>query len=146
MNTAEIKDLIDAIYHGNADPNDAKKLLKLFCDCLDKSEPVPNDILIFLKHAFTAVLTEEKTLDKALGLKRKRGTPKRDEEKDILVALQFLRLKNAGETYLSTTISLAEKLNISQGHVKKCWKQYKDDAKLRLRLEKYRENHSQQEN
>ena len=146
MTPGEIKDLIDAIYHGIADPDDAKKLLKLFCDCIDKSEPVPDDILIFLKHAFTAVLTEEKTLDKALGLKRKRGTPKRDEEKDIRVALQFLKLKNAGETYLSTTISLAEKLNISQGHVKKCWKRYKEDAKLRLRLEQYRESHSQQEN
>ena len=146
MTTTEIKDLIDAIYHGTADPDDAKKLLKLFCDCIDKSEPVPDDILFFLKHAFTSIIKEEKTANRALGLKRKRGTPKRDEEKDIRVALQFLKLKNAGETYLSTTISLAEKLNISEDQVKKCWKQYKDDAKLRLRLEQYRESHSQQEN
>ena len=146
MTPGEIKDLIDSIYHGNANPNDAKELLQIFCDCLDKSEPVPNDILIFLKHAFTAVLTEEKTLDKALGLKRKRGTPKRDEEKDTLVALQFLKLKNAGETYLSSTISLAEKLNISEGHVKKCWNRYRDDAMLLLRIEQHLENHSEKEN
>ena len=145
MTPGEIKDLIDAIYHGTADPDDAKKLLKLFCDCIDKSEPVPDDILIFLKHAFTDVLTEEKTLNKALGLKRKRGTPKRDEEKDIRVALQFLKLKNAGETYLSTTISLAEKLNISEDQVKKCWKRYKDHAKHRLRLEQYLKSHSEKE-
>ena len=145
MTPGEIKDLIDAIYHGTADPDDAKKLLKLFCDCIDKSEPVPDDILIFLKHAFTDVLTEEKTLNKALGLKRKRGTPKRDEEKDIRVALQFLKLKNAGETYLSTTISLAEKLNISEVQVKKCWKRYKDHAKHRLRLEQYLKSHSEKE-
>ena len=146
MTPGEIKDLIDAIYHGTADPDDAKKLLKLFCDCIDKSEPVPDDILFFLKHAFTSIIKEEKTANRALGLKRKRGTPKRDEEKDILVALQFLKFKNAGETYLSTTISLAEKLHISQSHVKKCWKRYKDDAKHRLRLEQYLESHSHQEN
>jgi hypothetical protein len=145
MTPGEIKDLIDAIYHGTADPDDAKKLLKLFCDCIDNSEPIPDDILIFLKRAFTSIIKEEKTANRALGLQRKRGTPKRDEEKDIRVALQFLKLKNAGETYLSTTISLAEKLNISEDQVKKCWKRYKDHAKHRLRLEQYLKSHSEKE-
>jgi hypothetical protein len=144
MTPGEIKDLIDAIYHGTADPNDAKKLLKLFCDCLAKSEPVPNDILGFLKHAFTSVLTEEKTLDKALGLKRKRGTPRRDEEKDTLVALQFLKLLNSGEPHVSARLILAEKLFISEGQIKKCWANYEEEARLLLRIENYLENSSQE--
>lgn len=143
MTTSEIKDLIDAIYHGIADPDDAKKLLKLFCDCIDKSEPVPDDILIFLKHAFTAVLTEEKTLDKAIGLKRKHGTPKRDEKKDTLIALQFLKLLNSGESHVSARLILAEKLFISEGQVKKCWENYEEKARYLLRIENYRENNSE---
>ena len=117
MTPGEIKDLIDAIYHGTADPDDAKKLLKLFCDCIDNSEPIPDDILGFLKHAFTSVLTEEKTLDKALGLKRKRGTPR---------------------------LILAEKLFISEGQIKKCWANYEEEARLLLRIENYLENSSQE--
>tara|TARA_R110000822_G_scaffold109902_1_gene239887 strand:+ start:481 stop:915 length:435 start_codon:yes stop_codon:yes gene_type:complete len=144
MTPGEIKDLIDAIYHGTADPDDAKKLLKLFCDCIDNSEPIPDDILGFLKHAFTSVLTEEKTLDKALGLKRKRGTPRRDEEKDTLVALQFLKLLNSGEPHVSARLILAEKLFISEGQIKKCWANYEEEARLLLRIENYLENSSQE--
>ena len=142
MNTAEIKDLIDSIYHGNANPNDAKELLQLFCDCIDKSKPIPIDILIFLKHAFTSVLTEEKTLDKALGLKRRRGTPKRDEEKDALVALQFLKLLNSGEPHVSARLILAEKLFISEGQIKKCWANYEEEARYLLRMDNYLKNSS----
>ena len=146
MTPGEIKDLIDAIYHGTADPDDTKKLLKLFCDCIDNSKPVPDDILIFLKHAFTSIITEEKSANRALGLKRKRGTPKRDEEKDTLIALQFLKLLNSGESHVSARLILAEKLFISEGQVKKCWAHYEENARYLLRIENYRENHSQQEN
>jgi hypothetical protein len=145
MTPGEIKDLIDAIYHGTADPDDAKKLLKLFCDCIDNSEPIPDDILIFLKHAFTSIIKEEKSANRALGLKRKRGTPRRDEEKDTLVALQFLKLLNSGEPHVSARLMLTEKLFISEGQVKKCWARYEDDARLLLRIEKHLEDHSEKQ-
>jgi hypothetical protein len=143
MTPGEIKELIDSIYHGTADPNDAKKLLKLFCDCLDKSEPIPDDILIFLKHAFTSIIKEEKTANRALGLQRKRGTPRRDEKKDKLIALQFLKLLNSGEPHVSARLILAERFFISEGQVKKCWANYEEEARLLLRMDNYLENTSE---
>ena len=142
MTPGEIKDLIDCIYHGTANPNDAKELLQLFCDCIDNSEPIPDDILIFLKHAFTSIINEEKTANRALGLQRKRGTPRRDEKKDKLIALQFLKLLNSGEPHVSARLILAERFFISEGQVKKCWANYEEEARLLLRIENYLENSS----
>jgi len=105
LTPATINQIAWEVREGNADPEDARRLLELFCESGDR---IPRELLSHFCEAFRAYLGGKKTLDSALGLARKRGRPGADEERQQMLAVEVLRHRLAGLSSEDAIAKVAE--------------------------------------
>ena len=90
---------IIAVREGN--PERARELLATFVDSVDNRgsmTPALVQLLWYLRSAFHAYLVDGVSLETALGLKRLRGRPPADRERNGEIAKEVLRLRLKGDS------------------------------------------------
>lgn len=126
-------DVID----GKADKADAENLLALFCDCVDNRQPVPRDLAVHLRDSFRRYLAGEKTIGAALGLAKKKGRPKADQELPIKMATEVLRLRMRKTIHEGALANVAGKFECGVTAVSDAWRKHSQDAIISIRLERH---------
>ncbi len=120
---------------GEADPDDARRLLIHFCEHVDGKRHVPVELLTHLRDAFASYLVGEKTLERALGIKRRRGAPNQEMNQQKM-ATEVLRLRLEGRTLEEAAAIVAE--GYSKGEdgtvVRDAWAKNKQNAFILLRI------------
>lgn len=121
---------------GEADPSDARRMLKLFCDCVDLRESPPPELMRFLRDAFRVHLDDGKTIESALGLARREGRPKTALDVRQSMALEILRLRMTGMRHQKCLERVASTFSKPESVIGEAWARHKFDALLLLRLER----------
>ena len=135
LTPATINQIIYEIRDGEADPEDAKRLLLLFCDTA--SRDVPNQVIEFLQRAISGFLRGEKrTLDAAFGLARAEGRPKADEEIQTKMAASVLKLRIKGVPHQESLATVGEQYSKSQSVIREAWKAKKSMALAVVAIER----------
>jgi len=121
---------------GEANPEDSRRLLKLFCDCFDQKKKMPNELIEHLRDAFDSFLKDERNIESALGLVRKKGKPKADEQVQMQMAAELLRFRLGGKSHQVALEEVAEKFGWSKTIVGEAWKKWWQEGITLLRLER----------
>jgi len=132
--------IIDLQYErrdGEADPDDVRLLLQLFCDFVDKGSTPPFELLQYLRDGFRDYLSGSRKLEAAVGLARRRGPPKTDEGTLWLRAAEVLRNRLAGQTYEQAVFKAAEDLGVGETVIKEAWEAHNAHALILLRVERH---------
>ena len=119
---------------GKVDPDDARRLLEHFCTCNDEKEM--RELIQHLRDAFKSYLSNEKKLEAALGLARKRGRPARDENMRQEMALEVLRLRMENIAHQECVQQISESYGWSATIVGEAWRDNKHFALMLMRLER----------
>lgn len=133
----EIIDIAWDVIDGKAGKADAENLLALFCDCVDNRQPVPRELAVHLRDSFRRYLAGEKAIDAALGLVKKKGRPKADQELPIKMAAEVLRLRMRKTSHEGALANVAGKFNCGITAVSDAWRKHPQDAIIRIRLERH---------
>ena len=152
LTQADINQITIEIREQTADPNDARRLLEQFCTLYDLwgSEEFKPDqarkFEILLRHVSDSLhdyLTgNRKTLEAALGLKRKKARPKADPKIRIEMATEVLRLRLFEKnTYEEARERVSRKFGWVESIISEAWRAHKQDALICLRLERALENY-----
>lgn len=137
---SEIWQFIFDVRDGEANPEDARRLMRYFCDVVKgRGQPVP-ELLDYMRHAFETYLSGEKGIEAALGLRRKTGKPKADPETRTNMALAVLHHRLNGMPHLEALEEVAEGFECGKTIVSDAWREYKRDAMVWLRLERSETN------
>jgi hypothetical protein len=121
---------------GEADPDDARRLIALFCDCFDRNERPPRELMRFIRDGFRTHLDEGRTLESSLGIHRKPGKPKAAENTRQSIALEVLRLRMEGLRHQDAIEATAKRQGWGETIISKAWKDHKMTALLLLRMER----------
>lgn len=122
------------IRDGEADPEDARRLLELFCECRDGNHPP--GLIEHLRSAFSIYLKGERTLESALGLARRKGRPKADPDMRQRMAAEILQHRLAGMPHQECLTKVSEKFGWGETIVGEAWRDNQLDALILLRLER----------
>jgi hypothetical protein len=133
---ATIHQIACEVRDGEADPDDARRLIAHFCDCLDKGESIPHELVKHFQNAFRAYLDGGRTLESALGLVRKKGRPKADEGTRQEMAAEVLRLRLKGMSHQESLESVSEKFGWSSTIIGEAWCTHKFEAVCIVRNER----------
>lgn len=133
----EIFDIAYDVIDGTAEKQDAEALLALFCDCVDGRQPVPRDLAVHLRDAFRRYLAGEKTIDAALGLVKKKGRPKADQDLPIKMATEVLRLRMRKVIHSIALDRVAGTFSCGVTAVSDAWRKHQQDAIISIRLERH---------
>jgi len=140
-----------SIKDGEADPKDAKHMMELFCNYVNKEiqgrkqvygcppdKQIPNGLLLLFRDAFKAIL-KGKTPEQALGIKRRKGGA-RKTELHIDTAMEYLKLaiKDIKPTEIKEQLDF--KFNLGKSQLEGIWKKYKVEALWQLRDEREKSN------
>jgi len=113
------------VEHGTAKPDDVRHLLADFCAYTKAGHRCPPpQLLDYLSSAFQRYLDGSCTLEAALGLKRKRGHPKADEQDRIQMAAEILRQRLAGKSHQSAL----RKIGYATSVLGEAWRDYRLEA------------------
>jgi len=149
LSPVDIFQIVCNIREGTADPNDACRLMRLFCYFVDKEikptkelfgyqpdyrpdELVPKELLWHFRDAFEAILDEGKTPESALGLARREGRP---AKYNLDIAKELVRLRINGDTYLNAVADISIKLNLGETTIRQAWREYWFQACFEIRNE-----------
>ena len=130
------------------DPDEARERLKAFIQCVDNGESVPNEIMEYLCEGFRLYLMldalrhskigglkpQDITLNRALGLVRKKGEKESHKERDIKIALTFIELRMSGSTTNEAIKNICPRYGLKKRMIETCFSEYKEQA-----AEQYRE-------
>ena len=94
----QINQIAFAVRDGIAHPEDLKCLMTHFCHLVESRKPLPPRLIEHFREAFTAYIDGTKSLEVALGVKRKRGRPSADQNIRVEMAAEIIRQLLAGET------------------------------------------------
>ncbi len=134
-----LRQIIDLQYQrrdGEADPEQVREALRLFCDSVNRGEVPPVELLQYLRDGFQDFLGGTQ-IATALGLTRRRGRPKADEFAQWARAAEVLRNRLAGQTYEQAVFQAAEDLGIGETAIKEAWEAHNANALVLLRLERH---------
>lgn len=121
------------IRDGEADPDDARRLLEHFCEC--PQHLLPNSLHEHLRLAFGAYLRGEKTIDAALGLTKRKGRPRADQDMRTRMAVEVLRRRMDGVAHQECLELVSEEYGFGTTIVGESWRQFKQTALIVLDLE-----------
>ena len=140
------------IQDGTADPEDARRLMSLFCYFVDNDlkrikqpkelfgyqpdEQIPKELLWHFSDAFKAILDEGKTPLRALGLTRKKARPKANHKIRVDMAHEILLLRLAGLSHQDALQQAADEYGWGVTIIGEAWKQNKFEAMLKERFER----------
>jgi hypothetical protein len=170
---SEINQMAFAAQEGEASKDDARTLLALFCECVEHGlisarNPVADRLLEHVREAFRAYLNGERvgkrdgkrkrdgkpgiveidisSIESALGLVRKRGRPKADEQMRMQMAAEVLRYRLDGEMPHQEALAAVErKFGWGQTIIGEAWRDYKQSALLLVRLDRDPDGFTMQE-
>ena len=116
------------ITEGVNDPEDAKRLMRTFVAHVRDEEPIPQVLKRHFADAFDRYLSENFTLERALGLRTKRGSRVRSLEKHKKAALLVLRHRLTGTTLSDAAESVAATVHLAKNRVEDAWGKHKANA------------------
>lgn len=136
LTPAAINQLCWEAEEGAIAPNEARELLKAFRTCVETRQEVPPRLLAHLSRAFGRYLHAEETLDRALGLTRKRGRPSADEDMRSEMAAEVLRRRLAGTVHQDALKEVSYKYGWTESVVGEAWAKHRHAAMTILRVER----------
>jgi hypothetical protein len=161
---SEINQMAFAARDGEASKDDARTLLELFCECVEQGQisarvPVADRLLEHVREAFRAYLDGQRvgnrgrteiapgvfgipeikigSIGAALGLIRKRGSPKRaDEQMRMQMAAEVLHHRLNGMSHQEALAAANEELRIGVTTISEAWAAYKSSALHLVRIDR----------
>lgn len=137
------------IRKGNGDPEQAKRLLKMFADCTSWAEAatLPEELFKHLKCAIDEYLEHPTSgkLESKLGLKRAKGRPEQNRNRDHQIAWKVLQRMLSGESLEDASLDLVDVYSIPDNKIRDIWAKYKDqslDFEAVYRTKKSNENNA----
>lgn len=129
----------DAKY-GKAKLDDVKRMLELFCECVDSREEIPRNLAIYFRDSFRRYLDSDGkvNIEHSLGLKRKKGRP---EANNSDMAVDFLRFRMQGKSHQDSLALVSERFNYSESVIQAAWKVDQFYAYATLTKERLAEGH-----
>ena len=130
------------IRDGNANPADARRLLEKFCNDFDKGmfRTGMNEQDYLLRHirdSFCDYLdNEKKTIEAALGLVKKKGRPKADEQVRMKMAAEVLRYRMGGGSHQDALTEVSKTFCWGETIVGEAWAAWQFEAIIVLRCER----------
>lgn len=134
-----INQIIFEIRDGAADPDDARRLLELYCD--EKAEP-QHALIQHVQACIGRYLSGEiKSLESAFGITPRKKNPHIVEQKQMEIAADVLRCRLDGNAHQECLEKLAEKHRKGKTAVGECWKRHKQSALISVLIERNSGNH-----
>jgi hypothetical protein len=120
------------VRQGEADPDDARRLIALYCE---PNNEAPRELVDHIKSSFRAYVSgEASSLDSAFGLKRRRGRTPSNEQARINIAVAVLRQRLLGKSYEDALADTEELLKIGRTKITEAWSACKLEALVTVRL------------
>jgi hypothetical protein len=120
------------ISSGKADPEQAKRLLKLFGDCSNWAEAamLPDELFKFFKDAIKGYLDNPKNggLESGLGLRRTKGAPQKNRNRNHQIAWKVLQGMLAGKSLEGVSFDLVDVFKIPDNKIRDIWAANKAQA------------------
>ena len=137
LSRATIHQIAWQIRDDEADPADAKKLLREVVRYLEQSDASPPELERHLRDSLARYLSGEcPSLDRAFGLTRKSGRPKADEYDRIEMAAEVLRARIAGATHQDALRIAGDRCHKSESVIGEAWAAHKFNGLIMLRVER----------
>ena len=141
LSPANIQDIVLKVRDGEADPEDVRRLLETICHLIATNKPIPLEALQYIKDSFLDHLNDQKSLDRAFGIKRKEsGRPKADEDQRQAMACEFLRLRVSGKSATFTENAVCSEFHRGRTVIREAWAEHKQFALHALRVQRIFEN------
>jgi len=123
-------------------PDEARERLTTFIHCVDEGDPVPNEIMEYIAEGFRLYLMldalrqskigglkpQDITLNRALGLMRKRGEKESHKERDFRIALTLIELRMSGSPLDEAKKHVMSRYDLKERTIETCFSDYKDKA------------------
>ena len=135
VSIVHINQIAFKVRDGEASPEDARLLMKLFCESVEKGE-IPDRLIMHLRDAIRRYLDDGYTINAALGLTRAQGAPKIDKQRSIKLAEGVLRARLAGESHQEALETAAEKCGSNKTTTGKAWRSHRMAAVAIVRNER----------
>lgn len=134
LTPATILEIAYEARQGKADPDDARRVIEMFCASADSN--FPPELIGHLQASFREYLSGGKTLEAALGLVRKKGRPDANENVRQSMAAAVLRNRLDGMTHESSIAAVSDEFGWGESIIKEAWADNKQIALTLLRLER----------
>jgi hypothetical protein len=130
LTNSTIFQITHEIRKGTGDPEQAKRLLKLFADCSSWAEAatLPEELFKHLKYAIDEYLEHPTSgkLESKLGLRRRaKGRPEQNRNRNHQIAWKVLQGMLSGESLEDTSLGLADVYSIRDNKIRDIWAEYK---------------------
>lgn len=129
-----IQEIAEKIRKQIAEPEDAYRLMLLFCDCVKNKRELPKELLRHFEAVFLKVVNGELKTDRALGIERSNNRPYAREEDGALIAHKLLQLRLKGKTYEKAVDLISAENQVCTTKVKNSWRKYKEQALITERI------------
>jgi len=140
---AEINRIAFAVRDGKASPAEAKQLMEEFVrhDAQNPSIPSPEfrRLIHHFAHCFAHFLNNDRTIEHALGLRRKMGHPEAEERKRIKLATEVLRRRLGGMTHQTALEEVSAKFHCAQSVIGGAFHEHYPTALVLIREERRKE-------
>ena len=135
ISPAEFNLIASQVRDDEADPEEVRDLLEYICKLVDQEEPLPPEILKYIRDSLRAHLADsKKSLDRSFGVKRKRGRPKADWEQRVHMATEILRLRLMENMNHENAVSVVgRQFSKESSVVGEAWAAHKFEAYIALR-------------
>jgi len=125
------------IRQGRANPTDARRLIEMFCVCVDAELPFHRWLLLHLRDSFQCYLNDEKrSMGSAFGLKRRRGRPNVPEQRQLKFAVEVIRLRLTGMMHQEALEQVAERYGCAESVIGEAYSMQRLPAVAALRNER----------
>ena len=144
LTLSRINQMAFAARDGEANHDDARILLTLFCRCIEQGtisahNPAADRLLEHVRGAFQAYLEDKRGIEAALGLTRKKGRPaarrnEADDDMRVRMATEVLCRRLEGTSHQDALAATAEKFGWSETIVSTAWKDFQLSAIALLQI------------
>jgi hypothetical protein len=139
---SELNLMAFAVREGRANPDDARALLTLFCQCVEHRlisarNPAADRLLEHVRDALQSYLSGNKrSIKAAFGLVRKMGRPKADEPMRKNMAAEVLRHRLIGVSHREALERAEKKFGWGQTTISDAWATYPLSAIVLVKLDR----------
>jgi hypothetical protein len=137
LSPGDVAGLDDDRRANRADPQQVRFVLAMLRDHLRAQTLISGPLADFTWRALDDYLRgRHKNLDQAFGLARKRGRRPADEQKQIGLAAEVLRLRLTATTYEAAVSTVVEQFGSSTSVVNRAWRDHREAAAHVVLIEK----------
>jgi hypothetical protein len=135
VSIAEFNQIAFQVRDGEAMPEGARLLMKLFCESVEQGA-IPDRLIMYVRDGFRRHLDTGCSINAALGLARKKGAPKISDQRGIELAAAVLRARLAGESHQEALEIAADKCGSNKTTAGKAWGKHRIAAVAVMRNER----------